>query len=60
MKGIAIRLGNNVWLGSHVVILPGIQIGDGAVIGAGAVVNKNVPAMFQPALTEDVPIEKYF
>jgi len=32
-----------VWIGCHVVILPGVTIGDHAVIGAGAVVNKDVP-----------------
>jgi maltose O-acetyltransferase len=39
----AVNIGNNVWIGSHVVILPGITIGDNAIVGAGAVVNKNVP-----------------
>jgi acetyltransferase-like isoleucine patch superfamily enzyme len=42
--GDSIRLGKNVWLGAHVVVLPGVDIGDNAVIGAGAVVTKNVPA----------------
>lgn len=32
-----------VWIGSHVIILPGVKIGKGAVIGAGAVVPKDVP-----------------
>jgi len=35
-------IGNDVWIGSHVIILGGITIGDGAVIAAGAVVSKNV------------------
>lgn len=35
-------IGNDVWIGSRVTILPGIIIGDGAVIGASAVVTKNV------------------
>ena len=39
-----INIGNNVWIGSHAIILPGITIGDNAVIGAGAVVTKDVPA----------------
>lgn len=32
----------NVWIGSRVIILPGVTIGEGAVIGAGAVVTKDV------------------
>lgn len=33
----------NVWIGSRVIIIPGVTIGEGAVIGAGAVVTKDVP-----------------
>jgi acetyltransferase-like isoleucine patch superfamily enzyme len=40
--GAPITIGENVWIGCHVVLLPGVSIGDGAVIAAGAVVNKNV------------------
>lgn len=36
-------IGNWVWCGANVTILPGVHIGDGAVIGAGAVVTKDVP-----------------
>lgn len=43
-KGAPIRVGSNVWLGCHVVVLPGVTIGDGAVVGAGAVVTKDIPA----------------
>jgi maltose O-acetyltransferase len=35
-------LGNNIWIGTRVIILPGIRVGDGAIIGAGAVVTKDV------------------
>lgn len=36
-------IGNDVWIGTNAVILPGIHIGSGAVIGANAVVNHDVP-----------------
>ena len=35
-----IRVGNNVWIGAQVCILPGVTIGDNTVIGAGSVVNR--------------------
>lgn len=39
-----IEVGNNVWIGGNVVVLPGVKIGDNVVIGAGSVVNKDIPA----------------
>lgn len=39
-----IEIGNNVWIGGNVVVLPGVKIGDNAVIGAGSVVTKDIPA----------------
>ncbi|MBG0761633.1 hypothetical protein BOO22_19695 [Vibrio cidicii] len=38
-----IKIGNDVWIGANVILLPGVSIGDGAVIAAGAVVSKDVP-----------------
>ena len=38
-----IKIGNNVWIGEGVLIMPGITIGDGCVIGAHSVVTKDVP-----------------
>ena len=36
-------IGNDVWIGARVIILPGVTIGDGCVIGAGSIVTKNIP-----------------
>lgn len=47
MKNSLIRkpviIEDNVWIGTHAVILPGITIKSGSVVGAGAVVTKDVP-----------------
>lgn len=39
-----ITVGNNVWIGAGVHVLPGVTIGDNCVIGAGSVVNRDIPA----------------
>lgn len=39
-----ITIGNNVWLGGGVIVLPGVTIGDNTVVGGGAVVTKDLPA----------------
>nr|PJZ91370.1 transferase [Leptospira ellisii] len=36
-------VGNDVWIGTNTVILPGVKIGDGAIIGAYSVVARDVP-----------------
>lgn len=41
-KTADVIIGNDVFVGANVVILPGIEISDGAIIGAGSVVTKNV------------------
>lgn len=35
-------IGNDVWMGSEAVVMPGIEIGDGAVIGTRALVTRDV------------------
>ncbi|WP_026889257.1 maltose acetyltransferase domain-containing protein [Clostridium beijerinckii] len=40
---IPVKIGNNVWIGSNAVILPGVTIGDNSVIGAGSVVTHDIP-----------------
>ncbi|CAM2829894.1 glycosyltransferase [Rariglobus hedericola] len=42
--GAPVTIGDDVWIGCHVVILPGVTIGRGAVIGAGSVVTRDVPS----------------
>jgi galactoside O-acetyltransferase len=39
-----VHIGKNVWLGSGVIVLPGVTIGDNSIVGAGSVVTKNVEA----------------
>lgn len=38
-----ITIGDNVWIGADVTILPGVTIGEGSVIGAKSVVTKDIP-----------------
>ena len=42
MKGDTI-IGNDVWIGENVTILPGTHIGNGVIIGANSIVAKHVP-----------------
>ena len=39
-----VKIGNRVWLGEGVIVMPGVTIGDGAIIGAHSVVNKSIPS----------------
>ena len=40
---LPVTIGNNVWIGGSVTILPGIKIGDNVTIGAGSVVVNDIP-----------------
>ena len=37
-------IGDNVWLGNNVCIMPGVTIGDGVIVGANSVVTKDLPS----------------
>ena len=43
LKGDTV-VGNDVWIGQNVTVMPGVHIGDGAIIAANSVVTKDVPA----------------
>jgi maltose O-acetyltransferase len=38
-----IRIGNDVWIGTRAIILPGVHIDDGVIVAAGSVVTRSVP-----------------
>jgi acetyltransferase-like isoleucine patch superfamily enzyme len=39
----AVEIGEDVWVGTHVVILPGVKVGKGSVIGANSTVTRDIP-----------------
>ena len=39
-----ITVGDNVWIGANVSVLPGVTIGSDTIIGAGSVVNRDIPS----------------
>ncbi len=38
-----ITIGNNVWFGGNVAVMPGVTIGDNCTIAAGSIVTKDIP-----------------
>lgn len=43
MRSQPVIIEDNVWIGAHCVILPGVTVGTGSVIGAGSVVTRSIP-----------------
>jgi maltose O-acetyltransferase len=44
-RGVPVIIEDDVWIGGHATILPGVKVGRGSLIGAGSVVTKNVEEM---------------
>jgi virginiamycin A acetyltransferase len=59
LKGDTV-VGNDVWIGTQAVILPGVTIGDGAIVAAHAVVSRNVPAYAVVAGNPARPVRQRF
>ena len=45
MQSLPVTIHDNVWIGGHATLLPGVTIGQGAVIGAGSVVTHDIPPL---------------
>ena len=54
-----VNIGNDVWIGEKVSILPGVTIGDGVIIGAGSVVTKDIPSFTIAVGSPAVAIKSY-
>lgn len=54
-----VSIGNNVWLGEGVAVLPGAKIGDGCIIGAHAVVKGEIPPYTVAVGAPAKPVKKY-
>ena len=44
LHSVPVSIGNNVWLGENVVVLPGSKIGDNCIVGSNAVVSGEIPS----------------
>lgn len=57
-------IGEHVWIGYNVIILPGVTVGDHTIIGAGSVVTKNIPcgvvAAGNPCVVKKVLDKDYY
>lgn len=59
LKGDTV-VGNDVWIGQHATILPGVRIGDGAIVGARSVVSRDVPPYAIVAGNPARPVRRRF
>jgi len=54
-RKLSVEIGDRVWIGSNVIVLPGVHIGEGAVCCAGCVVTKDVEPY---AVVAGIPAKK--
>ena len=59
LASVGVSIGTNTYIGEHVVILPGVQIGQGCVIGAGSVVTHDIPDFCIAAGVPCRPFKRY-
>jgi acetyltransferase-like isoleucine patch superfamily enzyme len=52
-----IKIGNNCWIGSNVIILKDVEIGDNVVIGAGCVIHKSIRSNSVVHIDQDLKIK---
>lgn len=55
----AIKIGNNCWIGSNVIILKNVTIGDNVVIGAGCIIHKSIPSGMIVTNQQSLEFKKY-
>ena len=54
-----VRIGDRVWIGELVSILPGVTIGEGSIIGANSVVSRDIPAYTIAVGTPARPVKQF-
>ncbi|MBW8360044.1 MAG: acetyltransferase [Weeksellaceae bacterium] len=54
-----VRIGDNVWLGELVSVLPGVTIGKGTIVGANSVVSKSLPENIIAVGSPAKPVKKF-
>lgn len=54
-----VRIGDRVWIGELVSVLPGVTIGEGSIIGANSVVSRDIPAHTIAVGTPARPVKRF-
>lgn len=54
IRALPINICDDVWIGTGVIILPGVTIGKGSIIGAGCVISKDIPPYSVVSVSEQI------